>query len=243
MYEISTQEWMTVIYQAYDVCKQQYENSHSHWKIDNKFHITIDNCLQRISKDCCEIDFTGLGPRGTDDGNIRVDLISVMNEARCLLLDHCMKRDLPKLKKLYNDNKDKYKYCVYRFINNKGDIIYIGKSKRIVTRLTKEHFTKNGHLPSDCYNQTVKVEICMFKTEADMMIAELYFINIYKPYYNTDSKTVDSVTVSINGFDDMEWEEFNSKKIHKAKPSKSTYIDNWNIEHPRVKWSYMKNWN
>ena len=106
MYEISTQEWMTVIYQAYDVCKQQYENSHSHWKIDNKFHITIDDCLQRISKDCCEIDFTGLGPRGTDDGNIRVDLISVMNEARVILLDYCMNSELPKLKKLYLQRLD-----------------------------------------------------------------------------------------------------------------------------------------
>jgi hypothetical protein len=48
----------------------------------------------------------------------------------------------------------------------------------------------------DIMNVT-KVEICNFKTEADMYIYEIYLINKLKPLLNRDDKAFDEVTISL----------------------------------------------
>lgn len=76
---------------------------------------------------------------------------------------------------------------VYRFIDSKGQILYVGKTVDIDRRM-REHFGGKGHLKDVCYNSTCKIEFMKFDTEVDSLIAETYFINLWKPPYNKLNK-------------------------------------------------------
>lgn len=78
-------------------------------------------------------------------------------------------------------------YYVYRFIDKNENIIYIGKSNRIDLRI-KEHFSNYGHLPKECYENTIRVECIEFSTKVEMDIKEIYYINKFKPEYNKNYK-------------------------------------------------------
>lgn len=82
------------------------------------------------------------------------------------------------------------RYYLYRFLNKERDIIYIGKTDNIVTRM-KQHFGGKGHLSDDIYEDVASIEFLEFETKADMDFLELYFINTFKPVGNTKSLTVD----------------------------------------------------
>lgn len=75
---------------------------------------------------------------------------------------------------------------VYRFIDTKNRVLYVGKTVDMGRRM-KAHFTK-GHLPKECYNSVAKIDCMKFKTEVDSLIAETYFINLYKPPFNKQNK-------------------------------------------------------
>ena len=47
-------------------------------------------------------------------------------------------------------------FCLYRFMDIDGKIIYIGRTNDIERRILKEHFTDNTHLPNQCYLETEK---------------------------------------------------------------------------------------
>ena len=69
--------------------------------------------------------------------------------------------------------------CVYRFLNEANEIIYVGKAKNLKNRLGS-----HTHLPPECYEERCKVEYVTFETEADMDFAERYYIAKYKPTFN-----------------------------------------------------------
>lgn len=103
------------------------------------------------------------------------------------------------------ENKSKYYVgvlimaYVYRFLDYRTkDIIYVGKTKRPLETRMYEHFYKGGHLPSKCYNSVGRIEYITCKTEADAILVENYFINKYKPRYNTQDKVQSPLTVSID---------------------------------------------
>ena len=79
------------------------------------------------------------------------------------------------------------KYWVYRFLNLKNEIIYVGKSKNIKERMNC-HFGTSGHLPQECYRKTVKIEYAICESKTQMDIYEIYYINKFKPFYNTVDK-------------------------------------------------------
>ena len=72
-----------------------------------------------------------------------------------------------------------YKNCVYRFLNESGQIIYIGKATFLKTRMSN-----HNHLSSNCYKETAKIEFMSFQTKDDMEFAEAYLIAKHKPKYN-----------------------------------------------------------
>ena len=41
---------------------------------------------------------------------------------------------------------------IYRFLNNKEEIIYIGKAKKL-----KERMNNHTHLPKECYDETIEI--------------------------------------------------------------------------------------
>ena len=78
----------------------------------------------------------------------------------------------------------------YRFLDNQARTIYIGSSKNIHRRLFSQHF-KRGHLPSECYNNTAKIEIIKTKDYATALALEIYLIDKYLPRYNKKDKRKD----------------------------------------------------
>jgi excinuclease UvrABC nuclease subunit len=109
-------------------------------------------------------------------------------------------------------------YYVYRFINENGAIIYVGKTSDIVKRIN-QHFSENGHLPSVCYSSVASVECIELKSKIDMDIRELYFINKWKPMYNQKDKQKEDMNVILD-----ESKDYWIPCKHKRQVSFSQYI-------------------
>ena len=67
-------------------------------------------------------------------------------------------------------------YYVYRFLDKSQNVIYVGKSKQNL----EVRFASHLHLPSECYAMVHKIQFISCKTESDMSIKEIYYINKYK---------------------------------------------------------------
>ena len=78
---------------------------------------------------------------------------------------------------------------VYRFLNEKDNTIYIGKTCRKLESRMEEHFGGKGHLNKQCYKDTYRIEYLKFKTDADSLLVETYLINKYRPQYNKANKS------------------------------------------------------
>ena len=78
---------------------------------------------------------------------------------------------------------------VYRFLNEKDNTIYIGKTCRKLESRMEEHFGGKGHLDKECYRSTYRIEYLKFKTDADSLLVETYLINKYRPIYNKANKS------------------------------------------------------
>lgn len=126
----------------------------------------------------------------------------------------------------------KVEYYIYKFLG-KDEIIYIGKTTNINQRMYS-HFTK-GHLPLECYERVEKIQYIECKNKTDMDLKELYFINKYKPIYNTAIKSENDY-VTIKEFDNINWiKEF---KINEHKNIIEQYEDiiyKLNIEKQELK--------
>lgn len=99
------------------------------------------------------------------------------------------------------------KNCIYRFIGDNREILYIGKAHNLKHRL-------NGHthLPLECYKKTKKIEYHSFNTKGDMDLAEIYYISKYKPVYNDVSKY--DISITMKEFDELKFETYNKKLIN-----------------------------
>ena len=107
---------------------------------------------------------------------------------------------------------------VYRFIDGKGNIIYIGKTVNINRRM--QQLFSNGHLDKHCYNSVAKIEYQKYKTESDSLIMETYYITKYSPKYNKLGQSRDVPTIT---FDEKNWKiykEFKPIQVKPYKPSK-----------------------
>lgn len=94
-------------------------------------------------------------------------------------------------------------YYVYRFIDKKKNIIYVGKSKQDLEQRFKGH----RHLPNMCYELTYKIEYIECPTESDMSIKEIYYINKFRHngmYFNLLDMT--DIPVSVEIVD--EWKQY-----------------------------------
>lgn len=109
-------------------------------------------------------------------------------------------------------------FNVYRFKNKEDKIIYVGKTKNGMDSRMKIHFSKNGHLDSTCYKEVNTIEYIKLNSQIDMDIKELYYINKYKPKYNTISK-YDSNNTCIDLSED-EWLVYQLNKDKSKRKSK-----------------------
>ena len=108
---------------------------------------------------------------------------------------------------------------VYRFIDGKGNIIYVGKTVNINSRM-QQHFS-NGHLDKQCYNSVAKIEYQKYKTESDSLIMETYYITKYSPKYNKLQQSRDLPTIE---FEEGSWRTYKQFKPIQVKPYKPSKL-------------------
>lgn len=114
---------------------------------------------------------------------------------------------LSKLELISSELNNHNNYYIYKFVDINDEIIYIGKSKNILNRIS-QHF-KKGHLQEECYTNTKKIYYHAFNTQMDMDVYEIYYINKYLPKYNTEFKPKSTTTSDIyNMLTDIEWNEY-----------------------------------
>lgn len=128
-------------------------------------------------------------------------------------LSICKKCNSAKSKAYYYKFKNGLKY-VYRFLDIDGNVIYVGKTEKLMQRI-RSHFSC-GHLPKKCYEETCKIQYICMKSIVLMDIKELYYINLYKPKYNTNH-IVNEPIIVIKEFTNDLWLDYNEDNLSQFK--------------------------
>lgn len=97
-----------------------------------------------------------------------------------------------------NDKQRVSRMYVYRFLDKSKKVIYVGQTHNIEERIINH--IKSGHLPLECYEQVDEVEYLTVNSKAEADIVEVYFINLYKPAYNSLDKSKEPLKVKLNGY-------------------------------------------
>ena len=71
---------------------------------------------------------------------------------------------------------------VYRYLNDKGEVIYVGKTKRPLRNRVYEHKAE------ELWKETYKIEYIELPNTMIMNQYEMYYIGLWKPKYNTIGK-------------------------------------------------------
>lgn len=95
-------------------------------------------------------------------------------------------------------------YILYRIYY--GDtIVYLGRTKQpLQARIRGHMFQKPMHKLILIQNVS-KIEYTELRSEADMNLYEIYFINLWKPALNRDDKARDKLSIRLS---ELEWIEF-----------------------------------
>lgn len=94
---------------------------------------------------------------------------------------------------------------VYRFLDVYGKVIYVGRTNNVVRRIRNEHFTSRGHLPEECYRESVQVEYAEVKSESESKFYELYYMEKYQPKYNKRDLGGGRITFPVP---ELVWKEY-----------------------------------
>lgn len=136
----------------------------------------------------------------------------------------CKKCNNEKGLEYYRKRKAITKYCVYRFIDIWENVIYIGKTETLVTRLSN-HFSKSTHLPNSAYKYLDRIEIQLMDSATLMDIKEIYYINKFKPKYNFNHVTNDPIYL-IKEFEKDIWVDYEEfRKIIEKENNHKKAID------------------
>lgn len=84
-------------------------------------------------------------------------------------------------------------------------LAYLGRTKQPLQARIRGHMFQKPMHRAICIHNTTKIDYAMFKTEADMNLYEIYFINKWKPPLNVDDKARDDLTIELP---DVEWADF-----------------------------------
>ena len=87
------------------------------------------------------------------------------------------------------------KYYIYRYFNDKHDIIYIGLTERPLKERVREHKVE------ELQKETAFIDYATVKTKADMEIYEIFYINKYLPKFNIKSADPERTTIQLPELD------------------------------------------
>jgi len=110
-----------------------------------------------------------------------------------------IKKELPLIPKLPG---------VYRMLNNKGDILYVGKAKNLPNRL-KSYVSEKNHIirTERMLSQTVRLEITTTTNESEALLLEANLIKKHKPKFNIllkDDKSFPYIFISKHEYPRIE---------------------------------------
>lgn len=111
----------------------------------------------------------------------------------------------------------KNKFLLYKiyYSGTCGDIVaYLGRTKQPINARLRGHFFKMPmHKMIDIFSIS-KIEVAECKTEADMFLYEIYYINRFKPALNRDDKAEDELTFTIP---ELDFQPYNCNLLDKWK--------------------------
>jgi excinuclease ABC subunit C len=125
---------------------------------------------------------------------------------------------------------------VYRMLNHKDDILYVGKAKNLPNRL-KSYVTEKNHIirTDRMLSQTFKLEITTTANESEALLLEANLIKKYKPKFNIllkDDKSFPFIFISNKD----QWAQVTKHRGKKDKdgfyfgPFASAGTANWTIK-------------
>ena len=95
-------------------------------------------------------------------------------------------------------------YYVYRFLDKSQNVIYVGKSKQEL----ETRFSGHLHLPTECYAMVHKIQFISCKTESDMSIKEIYYINKYRSDDHYFFNVLDTADIPKSVVFDDKWKMY-----------------------------------
>ncbi|ARJ48252.1 excinuclease ABC subunit UvrC [Candidatus Pelagibacter sp. RS39] len=138
-----------------------------------------------------------------------------------------IKKELPLIPKLPG---------VYRMLNEKGDILYVGKAKNLPNRLKSYVVEKNHIIRTErMLSQTRKLEITTTSNESEALLLEANLIKKYKPKFNILLRDDKSFPFIFIGNKDQ-WPQIKRHRGKKTKegfyfgPFASAGSANWTIK-------------
>ncbi len=110
-----------------------------------------------------------------------------------------IKKELPLIPKLPG---------VYRMLNSKNEVLYVGKAKNLPNRL-KSYISEKNHIirTERMLSQTEKLEIVTTRNESEALLLEANLIKKYKPKFNIllkDDKSFPYIFISDHAFPRIE---------------------------------------
>jgi len=111
----------------------------------------------------------------------------------------------------YKKKRNADDYFVYKFVDDNNQIIYIGKTIRLLARMV-QHFQTDSHLTDECYDNVKYVFYSLLKTNAEMDIYEIYLIDKYRPQYNQKSVYEQDEMSSIV-LPELVWKEYHHESL------------------------------
>ena len=125
---------------------------------------------------------------------------------------------------------------IYRMLNHKGDILYIGKAKNLPNRL-KSYVSEKNHIirTERMLSQTFKIEITTTANESEALLLEANLIKKFKPKFNILLKDDKSFPFIFIGNKDQ-WPQVTKHRGKKDKdgfyfgPFASAGSANWTIK-------------
>ncbi len=138
-----------------------------------------------------------------------------------------IKKELPLIPKLPG---------VYRMLNSKNEILYVGKAKNLPNRL-KSYIAEKNHIirTERMLSQTKKIEITTTSNESEALLLEANLIKKYKPKFNILLRDDKSFPFIFIGNKDK-WSQIKRHRGKKAKegfyfgPFASAGSANWTIK-------------
>jgi excinuclease UvrABC nuclease subunit len=119
----------------------------------------------------------------------------------------------------------KQKYTIYKifYSGTNGEFIaYLGRTKQPINSRLRGHFKQFPmHKLIDIFSVS-HIEIAECKSEADMFLYEIYYINKFKPALNKDDKAKDEITITLP---DLSFTEFDCRLMDRWK-NEIRYIEN-----------------